>query len=119
MAVTTQREECTATDGGRLLMSMELSRRQWKLGFTTGVGRRPRPRTLSTDSWDRLPEEIAAAKRRFRLRRCAGDELLRGGPRWVLDPPISDQPGDQESGGGLVEHRGESTRPARQDRSDG
>ena len=38
MTVTTQREECSATVGGRLLMSMELGRRQWKLGFTTGVG---------------------------------------------------------------------------------
>ncbi len=67
MAATTQREECTATVGGRLLMSMELGRRQWKLGFSTGVGQRPRRRTLSTDAWDRLPEEIAAAKKGFRL----------------------------------------------------
>jgi transposase len=67
MTVTTQREECTATFGGRLLMSMELGRRQWKLGFTTGVGQRPRQRTLSTDACDRLREEIAAAKVRFRL----------------------------------------------------
>src|SRR5213593_4295275 len=67
MAATTHREECTALSGGRLLMSMELGRRQWKLGFTTGVGQRPRRRTLSTDAWDRLPEEIAATKRRFRL----------------------------------------------------
>lgn len=67
MTVTTQREECTATVGGRLLMSMELGRRQWKLGFTTGMGQRPRRRTLSTDSWDRLPEEIAAAKKRCQL----------------------------------------------------
>jgi transposase len=67
MTVTTQREECTVRISGRLLMSMELGRRQWKLGFTTGVGQRPRRRTLSTDVWDRLPEEIAAAKLRFRL----------------------------------------------------
>ena len=67
MTVTTQREECSATVGGRLLMSMELGRRQWKLGFTTGVGQRPRRRTLSTDAWDRLREEITAAKVRFRL----------------------------------------------------
>jgi transposase len=46
---------------------MELGRRQWKLGFTTGVGQRPRRRTLSTDAWDRLREEITAAKVRFRL----------------------------------------------------
>jgi transposase len=67
MAVTTQREECSATAGGRLLMSMELGRRQWKLGFTAGMGQRPRRRTVSTDAWDRLPEEIAAAKTRLRL----------------------------------------------------
>jgi transposase len=67
MTVTTQREECTAMVSSRRLMSMELGRRQWKLGFTTGVGQRPRRRTLSTDVRDRLPEEIAAAKLRFRL----------------------------------------------------
>jgi transposase len=67
MAVTTQHEECIAAVGGRLLMSMELGRRQWKLGFTTGVGQRPRRRTLSTDAWDRLPEEIAAARKRLQL----------------------------------------------------
>src|ERR1700730_7351825 len=38
MTVTTQREECTATVGGRLPMSMELGRRQWKLGFPAGMG---------------------------------------------------------------------------------
>ena len=31
------------------------------------MGQRPRRRTLSTDVWERLPEEIAAAKQRFRL----------------------------------------------------
>ena len=67
MTITIQHEKCTAAVGGQLLMSMELGRRQWTLGFTTGVGQRPRRRTLSTDMWDRLPEEIAAAKRRFRL----------------------------------------------------
>jgi transposase len=67
MTVTPQREECTATVGGRRLMSMELSRRQGKRGFPTGVGARPRRRTLSTDAWDRWGEEIAAAKTRFRL----------------------------------------------------
>src|SRR5262249_58909384 len=67
MTVTTQREECSAASGCRLLMAMELSRREWKLAFTTGVGQRPRRRTLRTDAWDRLDEEIAAAKKRFGL----------------------------------------------------
>src|SRR6516162_3905583 len=67
MTVTTQREECTATASGRLLMAIELGRRQWKLGFTTGVGQRPRRRTVSTHAWDRVREEIAAAKIRLRV----------------------------------------------------
>ena len=53
--------------GARLLMAMELGRRQWKLGFTTGVGQRSRRRTMAMDAWRRLPDEIAAAKARFGL----------------------------------------------------
>ena len=67
MTTTTQHEKCSATTGRsvRLLMALELGRREWKLGFTTGMGQRPRQRTLATAQLDRLPEEIAAAKRRF------------------------------------------------------
>lgn len=67
MTGTTQQEECSSPTGVRLLMAMESGRREWKLGFTTGVGQRPRRRTLSTKAWQGLPEEIAAAKRRFGL----------------------------------------------------
>ena len=48
-------------------MAMELGQREWKLGFTTGVGQRPRRRSVRTDTWDRLAEEITAAKKRFGL----------------------------------------------------
>src|SRR5438876_2239043 len=41
-------------------------------------------------------------------------ELLRGGPRRVLAAPVRDFPRDRERGGGLVEHRSESTAPARE-----
>jgi len=67
MAVTTQRAECIASGECRLLLAIELGRRQWKLGFTTGVGQRPRRRTIGTDAWDRVRDEIAAAKVRLRL----------------------------------------------------
>jgi hypothetical protein len=50
-----------------LLMSMELGRYEWKVGFTTGLGQRPRRRSIRTDHWERLIDEIAAAKRRFGL----------------------------------------------------
>jgi len=48
-----------------LLMAMELGRREWKLGFTTGVGRATRRRTMRADSWRQVVDEIAAAKARF------------------------------------------------------
>ena len=67
MTATTQREESIATAGGRLLMAIELGRREWKVGFTTGVGQRTRRRTVPADAWARIHEEIAAARSRFRL----------------------------------------------------
>ena len=67
MTATTQREESTAAVGDRLLMAIELGRRQWKVGFTTRLGQRIRRRTLPADAWNRLPEELAAAKKRLSL----------------------------------------------------
>ncbi|HKA59492.1 MAG TPA: transposase [Gemmatimonadales bacterium] len=67
MTATTQREESTAAGGDRLLLAIELGRRQWKLGFTTQRGQQIRRRTLLTEAWDRLPEEMAAAKKRLGL----------------------------------------------------
>ena len=67
MTVTTQHEESTAGAADRLLMAIELGRRQWHVGFTTRLGHRIRRRTLPADAWDRLPEEIAAAKKRLAL----------------------------------------------------
>ena len=51
----------------RLLMAMELGRREWKLGFTTGVGQATRRRTVRADAWRRVADEIVAAKTRFGL----------------------------------------------------
>jgi transposase len=48
-------------------MAIELGRRQWKVGFATRLGHRIRRRTLPADAWGRLPEEIAAAKKRLAL----------------------------------------------------
>ena len=42
MTVTTQHEESTAASGDRLLMAIELGRRQWHVGFTTQRGQRIR-----------------------------------------------------------------------------
>jgi hypothetical protein len=71
--------------GPRLLMAMELGRRQWKLGFTIGEGQRSRRRTMAMDAWRRLPDEIAAAKARFDL--PADAPARRRYTHWVLPGP--------------------------------
>jgi transposase len=66
MTSTTRPTECSAPTGS-LLMVLELGRRQWKLGFTTGMGQRTRRRTLAAATWSRVGDAIADAKRRFGL----------------------------------------------------
>lgn len=62
-AATAHHEE----DRRVLFLALELGRREWKLGFRTRAGRRPRERTIRAGEVDRLEEEIHRAKRRFRL----------------------------------------------------
>jgi hypothetical protein len=49
-----------------LYLSFELGA-TWKLGFTSGLGQRPRMRGMVARTLDRLDDEIARAKRRFGL----------------------------------------------------
>src|SRR5437879_13803763 len=67
MTGMTQRQESTAPTSDRLLMAIELGRRQWKVGFTTQLGQRIHRRTLTADAWDRLAEMVAVAKKRLGL----------------------------------------------------
>jgi transposase len=50
-----------------LYLAFELGNAQWKLGFTIGLGQQPRQRTIPAGDLVRLQQEIAAAKKRFRL----------------------------------------------------
>jgi transposase len=50
-----------------LYLALELGRREWKLGFATGMGRRPRERTVKAGDIDGLEDEIRRARRRFGL----------------------------------------------------
>lgn len=72
MMTMTRTEESTVamttTSSIRLLLAFELGERVWKLGFTTGVGQRPRLRQIPAGAVDRLLEEIARAKVRLKLR---------------------------------------------------
>jgi transposase len=53
---------------GTLYLALELARREWKLGFATGVGQRARERTIRGRDLEGLRQEVEAAKRRLGLR---------------------------------------------------
>ena len=50
-----------------LYLAFELGDSNWKLGFTIGMGQRPRERTIAARDLDALEREIHLAKRRFGL----------------------------------------------------
>ncbi|HZA36102.1 MAG TPA: IS110 family transposase [Vicinamibacterales bacterium] len=52
---------------GGMLMAFELGQRSWKLGFTVGMGQRPRVRQIPAGAVDALATEITRAKKRLGL----------------------------------------------------
>jgi transposase len=58
--------ESTAPTGG-MLMAFELGQRSRKLGFTVGMGQRPRVRQIPAGAVDALATEITRAKKRLGL----------------------------------------------------
>lgn len=50
-----------------LFVAFELGWNEWKLGFSTGLGQKPRLRTMRARSLPRLEREIQEAKKRFDL----------------------------------------------------
>lgn len=67
MTRTATHKEQGNTIEATLFMSFELSEKNWKLGFTTGPGQKPRERTVTARDQRRVLDEIASAKRRFGL----------------------------------------------------
>ena len=55
-----------------IYLAFELSNIHWRLGFTTGPGRRPRQRTINARDLIALEDEIRRAKERFDLHETAG-----------------------------------------------
>lgn len=54
--------------GSRVLfLALELGRKEWKLGFSTGMGKRPRERVVRAADVEALEGEIRRAKARFKL----------------------------------------------------
>jgi transposase len=66
MITMTRAIESTASTGG-MLMAFELGQRSWKLGFTVGMGQRPRVRPIPAGAVDALATEITRAKKRLGL----------------------------------------------------
>lgn len=56
-----------STNGAVLHCALELGLRTWKLGFGTGLGDRPRERTVPGGAGQAVLEELARAKARFGL----------------------------------------------------
>ena len=54
-----------------LYLAFELGNKQWKLGFTIGLGQRPRERTIAAGDLVAFQEEIRLAKKRFELPQTA------------------------------------------------
>jgi transposase len=53
--------------GGTLYLAFELGNKDWKLGFTVGLGQKPRRRKVKAGDLAGLEEEINLAKKRFGL----------------------------------------------------
>ena len=71
MTTMTHSDQSTASKSDHpvtVLLAFELGERTWKLGFTTGMGQRPRVRPVAAGAVGRVCEEIARAKRRLQLR---------------------------------------------------
>ena len=66
MITTARPTESTAPTSG-LLLAFELGQRSWKLGFTVGMGQRPRIRQIPAGAVGALATEIERAKKRLGL----------------------------------------------------
>src|SRR6478609_7684279 len=65
--ITMTRPAETAAPTGGLLLAFELGQRSWKLGFTVGMGQRPRIRQIPAGAVGALVTEIERAKQRLGL----------------------------------------------------
>lgn len=65
------RSEHYSEKQGTLFMAFELGLKDWKLGFTIGLGQKARRRTIPGGDLVKLESEIKAAKKRFNLAETA------------------------------------------------
>jgi transposase len=72
-AVTALRRK-DSTRAAVLYLGFELGRKEWKLGFTTGMAQKPRERTIPAGDVSALEAEIEGSRRRLGL--AAGAEVV-------------------------------------------
>lgn len=60
-------DTCLEPRSATLFLAFELSNKNWKLGFTVGLGQKPRERSIPARDLEGVLAEIVAAKQRFRL----------------------------------------------------
>lgn len=65
MSETTRRNQYSTES--ELYLAFELANKEWKLGFTVGLGQKPRRRKIDAGHLVALQEEVRAAKKRFGL----------------------------------------------------
>jgi transposase len=63
----TEQATVSAANPGTLYLAFELGQQKWVLGFTIGLGQKPRKRTVAAGDLIALEQEIAVAKKRFGL----------------------------------------------------
>jgi transposase len=68
MTKATTRTEKYTNNETVLFLAFELGAKEWKLGFSTGLGQKARRRGIRASDLQKLEKEIAAAKKRFGLR---------------------------------------------------
>jgi transposase len=67
MARKATRSEEYSENGTVLFLAFELGATKWEVGFSTGMGQKPRRKTIEAGDRIALSEEIASAKKRFHL----------------------------------------------------
>jgi len=66
------RQNAARTDSSAVLhVGMDLGLKSWKLAMTTGLGQKPRIRTVPAGDLERFDVELSRAKKRFGLSECA------------------------------------------------
>lgn len=72
MQTTAQPETQYSGEEPALYMALEVGEKKWKLGFSVGLGQRPRLRTIVGSDLAALEREIVRAKKRFGLAATVG-----------------------------------------------